>query len=170
MMTKLEKTACAARRDEAGMALLIAVILLLFIGALGLTALQQAEDESSASGQGRRLDAAFYAAEAGLNYAETEVRKKLDADQDSELSINESSFVSDGFDNAIKVQSGPPGSYVPIGKCASESNPVEGYELREGGAKLNFCRMDFDIVATDVRGSQVHLSAGYKAYQGAKVH
>src|SRR6516164_3553282 len=53
-------------RAEDGMALLIAVVVLLLMSALGLAALQHAGDEASGSGQARRKDATLYAADSGI--------------------------------------------------------------------------------------------------------
>src|SRR5262249_20266639 len=55
-------------RDESGMALLIAVIVLLLMSALALSALQHAGDESQGSGSARRKDATLYAAESGRSW------------------------------------------------------------------------------------------------------
>ena len=62
------------KRDQAGIALLIAVIIMLLISAIGLSALQSAGGEASASGRSARKLRTFFAADSGM----TMVMQQLD--------------------------------------------------------------------------------------------
>ena len=66
-----------SRRDEAGVALLLAVILLLFISAIGLGALQSAQSEATAGGRSARKVRTLFAADSGLQL----VRDQLNIDE-----------------------------------------------------------------------------------------
>lgn len=62
-------------RREAGSALIITVLLLLLLGALGLSALDTVTRDQQVAGYQNRSTSAFYAAEAGLAQAKDEVRR-----------------------------------------------------------------------------------------------
>ncbi len=59
------------RRDQAGMALLIAILMLLMISAIGVAAIDHSGDESEIAGHERRTMTTFYAADAGIQYGRT---------------------------------------------------------------------------------------------------
>jgi type IV pilus assembly protein PilX len=65
--------AAPARRDEAGMALVIAILLLLLVSAIGVAAIDRSGSESSQAGRGRRNAITFYAADAGIQYGRAQV-------------------------------------------------------------------------------------------------
>lgn len=60
-------------RAQAGMALLIAILMLLMISAIGVAAIDHSGDESEIAGHERRTTTTFYAADAGVQYARTRV-------------------------------------------------------------------------------------------------
>ena len=62
------------KRDQAGIALFIAVVLMLLLSAIGLSALQSAGGEASASGRSARKLRTFFAADSGM----TMVMQQLD--------------------------------------------------------------------------------------------
>lgn len=70
------------RRDEAGMALLVAILLLLLVSAIGVAAIDRSGSESTQAGRGRRNAITFYAADAGIQYGRSQVMEsppRLDA-------------------------------------------------------------------------------------------
>jgi hypothetical protein len=159
-------------RDESGMALLIAVILLLLMSALGLAALQHSSDESAGSGRSRRKDSTLYAAEAGQAMAANIMFANWDAMASTEFFIDEPNMVTDAFGNPIAVRSGTPG---PAGLPAtpakiddqqsgmkSNSKPKDGFMLNIGNAnRRTFTTRRVDIVAADSGNGLVHLLAQY---------
>ena len=159
-------------RDERGMALLIAVILLLLMSALGVAALQHAGDEASGSGRSRRKDATLYAAEAGQAMAQARWYQSTQAMSSGEMTIDEPALVTDAYGNPIAVRSGvPSASGLPTspanlddklktGKGAVPSR--DGFMLNQQGPNTwNFRVVRADIVAQDSGNGLVHLLAQY---------
>ena len=154
-------------RDESGMALLIAVVLLLLMSALGLNALQKAQDEAAASGRARRKDATLYAAEAGLSMVQERLFSTWEAP--APFTINEASLVQDGFGNAIAVRSGRPENPAPqviLPTGSGNAAPPDGYLANLGtvGAQ-SYKAVRADIVATDLANGMVHLQAQYRVHE-----
>jgi len=163
--------ASSVLRDERGAALLIAVVLLLLMSALGITALQHAQDEAAASGRSRRKDATLYAAEAGLAQAQSRLLAGYATPEGvaSFFTINEPALVSDGFGNPIAVRSGRPDNPVPQSINASDApsgEPPDGYQIG-ASAGYDFRAVRADIVATDADNGTVHLQAQYRLYGGS---
>jgi Tfp pilus assembly protein PilX len=157
--------------DERGAALLIAVLLLLLMSALGLTALQHAQNEASASGQSRRKDATLYAGEAGLALVQSRLLSTWGVSSAPTFTIDEPALVNDGFGNPIAVRSGRPENAAAeaIGGGGSGLGQApEGYLLNIGnqGAQ-SFSAVRADIVATDASNGMVHLQAQYRVHTGA---
>ncbi len=157
-------------RDERGAALLISVVLLLLMSALGITALQHAQDEASASGRSRRKDATLYAAEAGLAQAQSIMLAGTSAPGGiAPFTINAPALVSDGHGNPIAVRSGRPTNPVPEsidGNGSGLGETPDGYQLGAGAPVFHAVRAD--IVATDSGNGTVHLQAQYRLYGGPK--
>jgi hypothetical protein len=158
-------------RDERGAALLIAVVLLLLMSALGITALQHAQDEAAASGRSRRKDATLYAAEAGLAQAQSNllVGYASPTGVAPSFTIDQPALVSDGFGNPIAVRTGRPESAIAQSvdaTSASSGEPPDGYQIGAGGG-YDFRAVRVDIVATDSGNGTVHLQAQYRLYGGS---
>jgi hypothetical protein len=62
-----------AVRDESGMALLVAVMMLLLISAIGVAAIDHSGTASQTAGHSRRSTVTFYAADAGVQFGRTRV-------------------------------------------------------------------------------------------------
>jgi hypothetical protein len=158
-------------REERGMALLIAVVLLLLMSALGISALQHAQDEASNSGRSRRKDATLYAAEAGLSMVQTRLLANWGAATPTAFTIDEPALVTDAFGNAIEVRSGTPATDIPeavdVGGSGS-SEPPDGFMVNLGnqGAQ-SFRPVRADIVAEDATEGMVHLQAQYRIHEGS---
>jgi Tfp pilus assembly protein PilX len=169
--SRVTRSIFAGARDESGMALLIAVVLLLMMSALGLTALQHAQDEAAASGRSRRKDATLYAAEAGLALVQQRLLSNWGTAQPAPFSIDEASLVRDAFDNPIAVRSGRPENAVPATITAAgggSAAPPDGFMVNLGnqGAQA-FTPIRADIVATDQANGMVHLQAQYRVHEGS---
>lgn len=162
-------------RDERGMALLIAVILLLLMSALGLAALQHSGDESAGSGRSRRKDSTLYAAEAGQALYQKLLLDQTDAFGAREIIIDSPAMVTDGFGNAIAVRSGKPGpSGLPDSPMALDTTQSglrggkqdNGFQLNIGGANTFKRRVSrSEIVAQDVGNGLVHLQAQFSVFE-----
>ena len=68
------KTTNARSEGQEGIALIVTVLLLLMVSAIGISALQQAGDELTASSTSRRKVNVVYAADAALNVVINQVR------------------------------------------------------------------------------------------------
>jgi hypothetical protein len=159
-------------RDERGMALLIAVVLLLLMSALGITALQHAQTEASASGRSRRKDATLYAGEAGLSMVQQRLLSNWGGATMAPFTIDEASMVTDGFGYPIAVRTGRPedgDTAQPIGGSGTgRAEAADGFMLNLGnqGAQ-SFSAIRADVVATDSGDGMVHLQAQYRLHEGA---
>ncbi len=157
-------------RDERGAALLIAVVLLLLMSALGITALQHAQDEASASGRSRRKDATLYAAEAGLAQVQATLLAGYSAPGGvSSFTIDDPALVADSFGNPIRVRSGRPetAAAASIGTSgAATGETPDGFQIGAGAGHA-FSAVRADIVATDAGNGTVHLQAQYRLYEGS---
>lgn len=168
---RVTRSILSSARDESGMALLIAVVLLLLMSALGLTALQHAQDEASASGRARRKDSTLYAAEAGLALVQSRLLDNWGVAQPAPFTIDEASLVKDAFDNPIAVRSGRPENSVAQTISAAgggSAAPPDGFMVNLGnqGAQA-FTPVRADIVATDSSSGMVHLQAQYRVHEGS---
>jgi PilX N-terminal len=171
--TELRQRLTSQARDEQGMALLIAVIVLLLMSALGLQALQHAGDEASGSGRSRRKDATLYAAESGLKMLQVKLSK---GDPASAVTLNEPALITDGYGNPITVVSGAPvnGTIppVPVAIMADPNNPgehPEGNLLNIGNPGTPIFRpVRADVTALDIANGMVHLQAQFKVYEGSQ--
>lgn len=162
-------------RDESGMALLIAVILLLLMSALGLAALQHSGDESSGSGRSRRKDATLYAAEAGQALAQKYLFDSLDSFGGTDFTIDYPAMVTDAYGNPIAVRSGPPGpSGLPDTPRKLDDTKVgikggkqdNGMMLNTNGPNTWKRRATrIDVTAQDVGNGLVHLQAQYSVME-----
>jgi Tfp pilus assembly protein PilX len=156
-----------AARDEQGMALLIAVTLLLMISAIGLTALQSAQDEASGAGRSRRKTMTLYAADAGLKVVEDRLNVGT-GQYPNTAGVDVSAFMTDQWGGSTAIRSG------------NSENPVAQPILRLGRAKCRGCPLNVNaansiaygiyrtgLVATDQGGGVVELQAQYSVNEGA---
>jgi hypothetical protein len=167
-----------AARDEHGMALLIAVIVLLLMSALGLAALQHAGDEASGSGTSRRKDATLYAAESGLTMLQVKLLNSYWASAAmAPVTLDEDTLVEDGHGNPIAVHSGAPvNGTIPMAQLVPDPNSTmsgksenaNGYMLNIGnqGAQ-SFRPVRADVTALDVAQGMVHLQSQFRVQEGS---
>lgn len=66
------------RRREGGVALITAVLILVLVATVAVAALKSSEQELRAGGRSRSTMNSFYAAEAGIEYAENRIRAPRD--------------------------------------------------------------------------------------------
>jgi Tfp pilus assembly protein PilX len=170
---RVTRSGSKALRDERGMALLIAVVLLLLMSALGITALQHAQTEASASGRSRRKDSTLYAGEAGLSMVQQRLLSNWGGATMAAFTIDESALVTDGFNNPIAVRTGRPENSAAESVCGGgagtgRAEASDGYMMNignQGAQSFSACRAD--VVATDTDDGMVHLQAQYRIHEGA---
>ncbi len=108
----MRKTYDDKRRNEAGMALLLAVILMLLISAIGLGALQSATGESSSGGRSMRKLRTFFAADAGMEV----VLRQLDTTQNQYPDISaldDQQFMQNSYGGFTQVRTGTADNDAP---------------------------------------------------------
>ncbi len=155
------------RRNEAGMALLLAVILMLLISAIGLGALQSATGESSAGGRSARKLRTFFAAEAGMGM----VLQQLDntKNQYPDISaLDEQQLVQDAYGGFTQVRTGTADNDVPQEVRRVGRSRQEGGALNVNSANTyTFGIYRADVVATDPAGGRVELQAQLSVSEGS---
>jgi hypothetical protein len=113
------------RRDQAGMALLIAILMLLMISAIGVAAIDHSGDESEVAGHERRTTITFYAADAGIQYARTRVFTNPPNLDEFEVALTDgTTFRSGTRDDGAATELDAP----DIGA------PPDGFSINVGGA------------------------------------
>jgi hypothetical protein len=106
-------------RDEAGVALILAVLLLLMISGIGIAAITHSGDDASLAGSTRRSTVTFYGADAGIQYAINQVRQSPPATDPFSFALADGTTLRSGDRSAGSAQSipslgsGPP----PDGAC-----------------------------------------------------
>lgn len=114
-----------SRRDQAGMALLIAIMMLLMISAIGVAAIDHSGDENEVAGHERRTTTTFYAADAGIQYGRTRVFRNPPIFDEFEVTLPDGTTFRSGtrVDGAATALDTP-----DLGA------PPEGFSINIGGA------------------------------------
>ena len=106
-------------RDEHGVALLIAVLLLLLVSGIGIAAIEHAGQDSAAAGSRRRTATTFYAADAAIQYATNQFAQQPAVLDPFQLTLADGTTIRSGPRSASSAQpltalgTGPP----PDGAC-----------------------------------------------------
>ena len=142
-------------REERGVALLIAVIMLLLISAIGIAALQHAREESTGGGRSRHHTRNLHAADGVLSL----VVQQLAAEnpQNRQLPVDFANFIQD-----------PTSGVWTRGRTGTPDNPAAqpirhcGNATRSGDALGQFPRNIYcvNVLASDT-GGRVGLQAQY---------
>jgi hypothetical protein len=124
-MREVTKPSRPARAGEAGMALLIAVLILMMVGALGVAAIDHAGGQSSSAGHARRTTTTFYAADAGIHYGRARVLEKppVLAPFEATLDDGQTTFRSGTRADTTPQEVAPPDA----------GPPPEGFSINVGG-------------------------------------
>jgi Tfp pilus assembly protein PilX len=153
--------------DERGVALLIAVVLLLMVSALGLTALQSAQDEATGSARGRRKVMTLYAADSGLKLVEDQLAGAT-SQYPNRNPITDSSVMEDQWGGSTAIRTGE--AKTPVAQAiqrVSKGN-VEGMQLNINSAgSFSFGVYRTGMVASDSTGGVVELQAQYSVNEGS---
>ncbi len=142
-------------KDENGIALLIAVILMLLISAIGIAALQHAREESSGSGRSRHHTKNLHAADGVLQLVIQQLAAENPANR--QLPVDFANFIQDplsGFWTSAQTGTDETAPAQPIRHCGNSS--------RSGDALGQFPRNIYcvDVLASD-GGGRVGLQAQY---------
>jgi hypothetical protein len=129
------------RRRESGSALIITVLVMLLLGAIGISALDTVMRDQQVAGFQNRSGTAFYAAEAGVAVAKDLVRRNVlsgterlsFADSSTAVTIGDTSLYPDG--QPVYYGSPEPGSGEDAIESLDESLKIAGAagsDMRQG--------------------------------------
>jgi len=153
--------------DERGVALLIAIVLLLLVSALGLTALQSAQDEATGSARGRRKTMTLYAADSGLKLVEQQLAASS-TQYPNRNAITSSSVMQDQWGGSTSIRTGEAENPVPQAIQRVSKANVEGFQLNvNSSGSFSYGIYRTGMVATDNTGGVVELQAQYSVNEGA---
>ena len=145
-----------ADRREAGVALLITVILILLVGVLVITSIGHSGDESEAGARSRATARALYAADGGLQLALSRVSQipantnPIDITIDN-LSVQSRTRAEGGPQSLDSLGSGP---------------PPEGYGVNTGSGYVSEIFL-VDITSLGPTGSTTELQSKLYSFAGA---
>jgi Tfp pilus assembly protein PilX len=153
--------------DQHGIALLIAVVLLLMVSALGLTALQSAQDEATGSARGRRKIMTLYAADSGLRLVEDQLSDAT-AQYPNRNPVTSSSVMDDQWGHSTSIRTGEAENPVAQAIQRVSKGNVEGFQLNVNSAgSFSYGIYRTGLVATDNTGGVVELQAQYSVNEGS---
>lgn len=164
-MLEINRLDAARPRHDDGVALLIAVVLLLMVSAIGLNALQNAQSEGSAGGRSVRKASTFYAADAVLDA----VRLQLDpSGSQYVVPVNQALDLEDSSGSTIAARTGTAENAAATPPQAVGYGTADGDQLNIGAAN-SYVRSIYrvDAVAEDPAGGRVELQAQFSVREGA---
>jgi hypothetical protein len=144
------------QREEEGVALLIAVLLLLLLSGIGIAAIDHSGADVALAGSSSRTARILYMAEAGLHTA---------ASQLSSAPANLSPFTLSFDGGVVTVRSGPRSASAaqPI-EQAGTGPPPEGYGVGVGGGfRSQLYRVN--VTAGGQEGSSTELEATFGHFE-----
>ncbi len=165
-----ESTLDVARRDEAGIALLIAVILILLLSAVGLAALQSAQGEMSAGGRTVRKLATFFAADGALNLVQDQLDLGNSQYPDTSALVD-TQFMQNRAGLYTQVRTGTGDNDIPqeirlVGRARREGDQLNV----NAGNTFSFGIYRTDVVAMDPVGGRAELQAQFRVSEGADTY
>ena len=120
----------ASRKNERGVALLISVFVLMLVGAIGVAALNNSENEAMAGGRTRGASRALYAADAGIQLALARLSESPPNLAPIDIDYGRGGFVQSRTRSQTAAQ---PLGFAGSGAGADGSSaPPEGYALPSG--------------------------------------
>ncbi len=140
------------RSDEAGIALLIAVMMLLMVSAIGLAAIDRAGSQAQVAGHARRTTTTFYAADAGVEYARQRVFERPPNLESFQVTLDDgqTSFRSGTRTDTSAQDVTPPDS----------GPPPDGFSINVGGAGAFVSQnTTFSVTAAGPGNSAIELES-----------
>jgi Tfp pilus assembly protein PilX len=155
----MEATSGNRMQGESGIALVMAVLLLLMVSAIGISALNRAGDEKIVAVASRRQVTNLSATEAGLRNVQLQLqdfaKKGL---RPGAITLNDQNTVKDHLNRATTVRTGAVGAatvpIIELGRVAGS-----GEELTKKVNEAYGYRVD--ITATDPGGGNIQVQAQY---------
>lgn len=159
------ETGRPTRRRQAGMALMLSILLLITVSALALSTMQTAASDGVVAGFQNQEAMAFYAAEAAIAEARNVVRQMGERSQVPNYPAdfpNQASpqTISDGSEFATGTQPrfyADPNPPVPIAYVGEGKQCTEGCNMTLGGAKYNHTKWQINVVGESPSGDQKRL-------------
>ncbi len=154
-------------RTEEGIALLVTVVLLLLLSAIGVTALQRAQDETIGGGASRRKVSMLLAADAALHVVEAQLSSAQTQFPDVSP-LDNAQFINDevGLPLAVRTGSIDSSTSVPIQKVGTTYG--EGGQINVNSPNtFSYGVYRTGVVVTDPGGGNVQLQAQYSVLEGA---
>ena len=153
------------KRREAGMALMISILLLITVSALALSTMQTAASDGTVAGFQNQEATAFYAAEAAVSQARKVVRNMGErsqvptypADFPTEASPKQLSSASAFVHSSRPVYYADPDAAKPIAYIGDGKQCTEGCNMTLGGAKYNHTKWKINVVGVSPSGDEKRL-------------
>lgn len=168
MMEARTAPAAAARpagRRQAGMALMLSILLLITVSALAVSTMQTAASDGVVAGFQNQEAMAFYAAEAAIAEARNVVRQMGERSQvpsypaDFPNQANPQA-ISDGAEYVTGAQPrfyADPAPAAPIVYVGEGKQCTEGCNMTLGGAKYNHTKWQINVIGESPSGDQKRL-------------
>jgi hypothetical protein len=152
-------------KREAGMALMLAILLLITVSALAMSTMQTAATDGSVAGFQNQETMAFYAAEAAIAEARSVVRDMgarsqlptYPADFPNQANPAQLSTASTYETGTQPVYYADPNPPTPIGYIGEGKQCTEGCNMTIGGAKYNHTKWQINVVGESPSGDQKRL-------------
>lgn len=165
--TRILVVARPTRRRQAGMALMLTILLLITVSALALSTMQTAASDGVVAGFQNQEAMAFYAAEAAIAEARNVVRQMGERsqvpsypadfpDQANPQAISDHAEFATGTQPRFYVDPNPP-SAAPIAYVGEGMQCTEGCNMTLGGAKYNHTKWQINVVGESPSGDQKRL-------------
>ncbi|MFO0689730.1 MAG: hypothetical protein U0900_13565 [Myxococcota bacterium] len=154
-----------ARRREGGMALMLAILLLITVSALAVSTMQTAASDGVVAGFQNQETMAFYAAEAAIAQARNVVRQMGER---SQVPNYPADFPNESNPTAISNQAefstgtqpryyADPNPTAPIVYIGEGKACTEGCNMTLGGAKYNHTKWQINVVGESPAGDQKRI-------------
>ena len=158
------------RPGEAGVALLITVLLMLLISAIGLSALQSAHGEASAGSRSLRKLRTLFAATSVLNLVQDQLDMS-DTQYPNITALSDPQFLQNRGGLYTTVRTGTGDNSVPqdihlVGRARREGDQLN----INSGNTFSFGLYRTDAVALDAVGGRVELQAQYRVSEGSDTY
>jgi len=151
--------------EEAGIALLLTILMLLMVSAIGVSALNRAGDETTVASASRRQVTNVAAAEAALKLVGDQLRSAQAGSAPASTPVYMPSFVTETNGMTTLIRSGTIGNPNPTPITPVGTASISGGDLRVGYGAAPRLIYRVNVVATDPSGGNVQLQAQYAVRQ-----
>ena len=153
-------------QNEEGMALIIAVVVLLLLSAIGLSALQNAQSELTSGGHSRGKMRTLYAADAGLGLVRNQLRIST-SQYVNRTAIQQTTLLQDELGLFTEIRTGTADNAVPQEIVRIKSVRREGNQVNVNSANTFTSGIyRADVTAVDPTGGTVEIQAQFTVLEG----